>query len=165
MPIPRHLRHLYRGEAYEAFRRALLDRAGNACEQCGAPNGARVFRTGMKTFAGWWWDELFGIGRDPDGNAWPEYNYWDVARGFGVKHRGVKILIGPSHQNHTPGDLDLNHSRALCQACHLRFDMGLHLRNAHETRGKRKDATRGIIEPEEWGKQFDRLAIVEKAAS
>ncbi len=147
MPIPKHLRHLYRGKDYNAFVTALLDRAGNACEQCKAPNRARVLRVQLKEFAGWWWDGLLGIGRDPNGDQWPEWNYWAVQQQFPrAQFRGVKIIIGPAHINHTPGDLDPSHARALCQRCHIVFDVKPHVQHAHITRATRKDSARPLLE-------------------
>lgn len=146
MPIPKQLRHLYRGPEYRAFVTALLDRAGNACEQCHAPNRARVFRADVEEFAGWWWDEILGIGRDQNGDQWPEFNYWAVQLGFGVKFRGVKILVGPAHTNRTPGDLDPEHARALCQRCHIVYDVPQHVNNSRVTRCKKKDAVRPLLE-------------------
>jgi hypothetical protein len=145
MPIPKHLRHLYRGPAYRAFVVSLLDRSGNRCEQCKAPNGARVFRVNLRPFAGWWWDEILGIGRDPHGDQWPEFNYWAVEQGFGGRMRGVKIIVGPAHTNNTPGDLDTSHAKAMCQRCHIVFDTRLHVASSRRTRCARKDGERPLF--------------------
>ena len=42
MPIRPELRHFY-GSAWRATRVHILERAKNRCEQCGKPNGARVW--------------------------------------------------------------------------------------------------------------------------
>jgi hypothetical protein len=147
MPIPKELRHLYRGPEYREFVRVLLDRSGNACEQCGAPNGARVARFSLPEFAAWWWDDLDGIGRDHNGLKWPEYNYWTMKMAYPeAEFRAVKIIIGPAHLNRTPGDLDPRNSRALCQRCHIVLDVPQHVENSRETRCSKKDAKRPVLQ-------------------
>jgi hypothetical protein len=160
MPIPKALRHFYRGKAYEAFVTALLDRAGNACEQCRAPNRARVFRLDLKQFSGWWWSEASSIAYDPMGNPQPHFDAFAIMEHFfSAQWRGVKIVVGPAHLNNTPGDYDLSHSKALCQMCHLRFDLKMHVRNSRRTRQRRKDGARPLLaDAREWGAMFESLA-------
>jgi hypothetical protein len=147
MPIPKQLRHLYRGKAYEAFVSQLLDRAGNACEQCKAPNRQRVFRVQLKEFAGWWWSELSGMAHDPFGNSWPDFGWVSFIQAYpNAKSKPVKIILGPAHLNRTPGDLDPSHSKALCQRCHIVFDVEQHTFNSMVTRCNRKDGERPLLE-------------------
>src|SRR4051812_11669252 len=60
MPIAKHLRHLYRGPAWQAARRRILERAGGRfdgvryvggakCERCGRPDRKRVWTWGSRT--------------------------------------------------------------------------------------------------------------------
>lgn len=39
-----------------------------------------------------------------------------------------------------------SHLKAMCQACHLAYDMPHHVENARRTRGGRKDAGRALLE-------------------
>jgi hypothetical protein len=156
MPIPKELRHLYRGKAYEAFRNALLDRAGNACEQCKAPNGMRVFRVSLKEFAGWWWSEGGGIGHDERGNSQPAFSAFAVHEfyraavldGFRKREpdwRGVKIVLTAAHLNRVAGDDRPENGKMLCQMCHLNYDRPVHLVHSRETRCAEKDPKRPLL--------------------
>lgn len=147
MPIPKHLRHLYRGPLYRAFVTALLDRAGNACEICKAPHRTRVFRVRLPQYKGWWWSETSGFGHDPEGIVRPFPTMLDLLDKYpGLKWRGVKIKVGPSHlHGYPPGDLDLTHSRALCQWHHLAYDLSFHVANSRTTRQTRKDGARPLL--------------------
>jgi hypothetical protein len=147
MPIPKHLRHLYRGEAYEAFRTALLDRAGNACEQCKAPNRQRVFRANRKEFAGWWWSEITGMAHDPRGNEQPHLPTFAIMEANpDLTWRGTKIVLTAAHLNRTPGDDRLENAKVLCQWCHLNYDLPQHVYNSKETRLNRKDSGRPLLQ-------------------
>lgn len=145
MPIPKNLRHLYRGKAYEAFRTALLDRAGNACEQCKVPNHSRIFRVELKQFAGWWFDEILGVGRDPRGNPQPHLTHVTMMEEFGAELRGVHIVLTAAHLNRVSGDDRLENGKMLCQWCHLNYDRPVHLIHSRETRCNEKDPKRPIL--------------------
>lgn len=146
MPIPKHLRHLYRGPEYRAFVTALLDRAGTACEQCHAPHRSRVYRVSLKQFAGWWWSET-GTAHDLQGNVWEHLSPFFMMENFpSFEWRAVKIVVGPAHLNHTPGDFDIDHSKALCQWCHLNYDLPMHVVHSRNTRCLKKDAERPLLE-------------------
>lgn len=47
MPIRRDLRHFYKGEAWQAIRKRIRERAGDKCEQCGKPNGIWRIQCGV----------------------------------------------------------------------------------------------------------------------
>lgn len=145
MPIPKPFRHLYRGPQYEAFRAALLDRAGNACEQCKAPNHARVFRANLKLFKGWWWDEILGSGHDPRGNPQAHIDHVSAVQEYGAELRGVRIVLTAAHLNQTPGDDRLENGMMLCQWRHLNYDMPVHLVHSRETRCGKKDPLRPLL--------------------
>lgn len=49
-----------------------------------------------------------------------------------------KVMLTVAHLNHTPEDCRDENLKAMCQRCHLRYDMELHQRNSRETRKKRK---------------------------
>lgn len=127
---------------WKAIRASILERATDAggvqrCEWCGVPNG-----------------EL--IDRHPDGR-WilhAELDSMNSGQAFdeGWDHDGVRIgtrvvltiaHLGTPHPDGRPGDkhdkLDVrpDNLAALCQKCHLAYDMDDHVRHAAETRRRK----------------------------
>src|SRR3990167_9714971 len=45
-----------------------------------------------------------------------------------------KIILTVAHLNHKPEDCREENLRAMCQRCHLRYDLSLHIVNARKTR-------------------------------
>jgi hypothetical protein len=146
MPIRADLRHFYGREWRLVTRPRILARAENRCEQCGVPNHVEVTRVGgfwleagaswalgafrrWRTAAGAEWSAgvtlgRAGILRDPPGRM-----------------RRVRIVLSTAHVNHQAGDDRDGNLKALCQWCHLNYD----LRHHHETRATRKDAARPLL--------------------
>jgi 5-methylcytosine-specific restriction endonuclease McrA len=58
---------------------------------------------------------------------------------------GSKVILTVAHLNHTPMDCRDENLKALCQRCHLNYDREHHLKNAAETRYRRK-LERGQLE-------------------
>jgi len=73
-------------------------RAGNKCENCGAPNGLHVWRSGPTDWA---------------------LSYLDDGK-------FVKIVLTVAHLNHDTHDNRPENLRAWCQRCHLRYDREHH---------------------------------------
>ena len=129
MPIRPEFRKFYRGPAWRATRERIRARAGDRCEQCGAPNRLRIIRRG-----GYWWDTLNGRWRDPQG---------DFAKPpKGLRRRIVAIVCTVSHTNHVPGDDRPENLRFLCQWDHFHWDKEHH----RETRSIRKDRARPLLQ-------------------
>lgn len=55
-----------------------------------------------------------------------------------------KIVLTVAHLNHTPMDCRPENLKAMCQRCHLRYDIDHHKKTAYETRRKGK-ATKDIF--------------------
>jgi hypothetical protein len=55
--------------------------------------------------------------------------------------RTIRCVLTVAHLNHTSGDDRDENLKALCQWCHLHYDLQHH----HETRAARKDAARPLI--------------------
>lgn len=53
--------------------------------------------------------------------------------------RIVRIILTIAHLNHVPGDNREVNLRALCQRCHLRWDVEQHRKNASQTRRRRRN--------------------------
>lgn len=115
MPIRPENKHRYPRD-WKQIRAAILDRAGHRCEQCGIPNHAwRNKSTGA-------WTE--DIGRV---DAW-------VFDGY----KTVRIVLTIAHLDHTPENCDPDNLSALCQRCHLRYDIPHHQHTAYRTRRAKK---------------------------
>jgi hypothetical protein len=115
---------------WKAISLAVREAAGWKCEWCGAPNGEVITRDR----------------RDP--------KTWSVVTGCGDNEAddGVKTTLivltvahlGAAHADGSPGDKHDKHDvrrenlAALCQACHLAYDLDDHVRNAAETRRRKK---------------------------
>lgn len=57
---------------------------------------------------------------------------------IGAAGKQIKIVLTVMHLDHDPRNCDDANLLAACQACHLRYDMKHHQKNAAETRRSRK---------------------------
>lgn len=135
MPLRPDVRHFYKTAAWKEARLRVLDRAGDRCESCKVPNGARIYR--MRNCPGWWWS--------PFGDAHDESGVSVRNRPLIVEEaRRVTIVLTVAHLDRIPGNDDEFNLRALCQSCHFAYDRAVNLVNARGTRTGRKDAARPI---------------------
>lgn len=118
---------------WDMISQAVRYLAGNCCEWCGAPNGA----VGTRDKAGYFWP-LGADGHYADGSmAAPERLTRIILT---VAHLGAPLPGEPPwHGNpHDKHDVRQENLAALCQRCHLGYDLLDHLAHAAETRrGKR----------------------------
>lgn len=135
MPIRPEFRQFYGRAWREVTRPQILARAGNKCEQCGAPNHRRVWRRLLNGRT--WWSRYMTVWRNCEGLVIPP------PRNAGPAYR-VRIILTIAHLNHTPGEDGDENLKALCQWCHLNYDK-LHHR---ESRASRKDASRPLLQQE-----------------
>jgi hypothetical protein len=143
------MRHIYPppGE-WKQIRSRILARARNACEctgecglehdgihargsRCGAPNG-RIIKRAV---------------RIPEGERlarwrWFEHDGCSLCLG-GDRCGAVLIVLTIAHLDHDPTNNADANLRALCQRCHLRLDSEQHVRNAAETRARKRDEASG----------------------
>lgn len=105
------------------IRPSVLKRADNKCEECGAPNHELIYRP----FKG-----------KSDWILTPEGHEADVLALDGFK--SVKIILTIAHLDHDKlnHDVKLDRLKALCQRCHLKYDMNNHVNNRKYGR-KHKD--------------------------
>lgn len=131
MPIRKELREFYSGPAWREIRARILTRARHRCEFCHAPDRLVVERGpgGVWRLAG-----TNSLWRDVSGN-------FTTSDPLPERRRRVKIILTVAHLNHTPGDDREDNLAALCQYCHLRYDLEHHRR----TRQTRKDARRPLL--------------------
>ena len=123
---------------WKAIRGAILARAQNRCEWCGAENaqrGAHHPELGWKPDQ-WWIDttcNTYGVEASAEDlpSFWPK-TFCRVV--LTIAHLGTPKPDG------TPGDKQDTHDcrpenlAALCQRCHLRFDLADHCHNARQNR-------------------------------
>lgn len=133
MPIRKEFRKFYQGPAWQATRARILARAGNKCEECGAPDKTLVAR--IAELPGWWFTM--------DGHAYDETGaHRGVFRGSEMPEPTfVKIKIGIAHLDHNPENGADENLKALCARCHLIHDQDKH----RDTRSIRKDAARPLL--------------------
>ena len=117
MPIRPENKHRY-PKNWRQIRAAILDRARNRCEFCGIPNYAYKSR---KTNA---WTEDAG-----------QAETWAMEG-----ERVTKIVLTIAHLDHTPENCDSDNLRALCQRCHLNYDIKHHRQTFYKTRKEGKAA-------------------------
>lgn len=110
---------------------AVLKRAGNCCEFCHLPNGAQV------------WSVPFTLkaedGKYKSRRIWFS-NIDDAFREASdtILIDPVKVVITVAHLDHDEENhkVTIDRLRALCQACHLRYDVKEKYRRSFEKWGK-----------------------------
>ena len=119
------------------IRPAILERAKNRCELCGAKNGSYGYRGPYLR----WYDseyimeqlekhgiDLFADGQDLD-------HCWDKQ---GNPTKPTKIVLTVAHwSDPDPMNCDDDNLKAACQFCHLRHDKDQHQTNARLTRERK----------------------------
>lgn len=104
------------------IRPAILQRAFNLCEECGAEHHSIVLSKSRQTLTG----------------AFDSYREARDAVDFYHEpgDRAVVIVLTIAHLDHDTTNNDHANLRALCQRCHLQHDAGHHRRNASRTRAR-----------------------------
>lgn len=107
------------------IRPAILERAGNCCEECGVKNYSR----GARDFNGEWFDEMQIDNMNSDTGFWH----------FQSMHvKIIKIVLTIAHMDHDITNNKYSNLKALCQKCHLNHDKEHHRKNTKETIKNRK---------------------------
>lgn len=161
MPIRRELRPFYRGPAWLATRRRILERAGGRfdaqgryrggakCENCRRLDRKRVFVVSIRMVVGPTLviDQLYSNVKG-SGQLWRSSRRGGQAtelelRGREWKQaRQVKVQIGIAHRNGVAGDDRDENLAAWCRWCHLIHDQPQH----KQTRSARKDKARPLLQ-------------------
>ena len=121
---------------------AILKRAGNRCQDCGAANGHEILRSGQ-----FWrsavqpFECLFDKWMVTVWRLRPSPVCIERRKVDGRTLHLVRIVLTIAHLNHVSGDDRPENLKALCQWCHLNFDKYHHA----ETRSIRKDGTRPLL--------------------
>ena len=105
---------------WPAISRRVREEAGQKCQRCGLANGAFVVRAGDRFVV---LDGLAAEAAALDGE------------------KVTRIVLTVAHTGPTRHDKhDTSSLEALCQRCHLLYDLDDHVRHAAETRRRRKIA-------------------------
>lgn len=133
MPIKPENRALYPAD-WDAISARIRARAGNRCEQCKAPNGQQIARSG-DVGAGTYMLEDGAVYDENDGTA------RGYARGseYDAK-RFVKIVLTTAHLDHDPRNNSDSNLRSLCCQCHNRYDRAMRSAHAAATVARRARA-------------------------
>ncbi len=118
--------------AWKIIRRDILNRAGDRCEKCKAPNGGMIARGAGKDDGTYMTEDAKVFCADTG-----EYLGRCRMSDYHVA-RMVRVVLTIAHLDHTPENCDTANLRAWCQRCHLRYDAEHHANTARETRRARK---------------------------
>lgn len=104
---------------WEEISLAARARAGNRCQFCGVENGALGWRERGQFI------------------EFREFIEGKYPLPIPVS-KIIKIVLTVAHLDHNPANCADENLRALCQQCHLRYDVDHHARNAAATRRRRR---------------------------
>lgn len=107
---------------------SIRERAGNRCEDCGVRN----YELGGRDKAGQWHKAL-PVGEKLLRLEYPSPGDHAICEGLSVALRIVRIVLTVAHLDHQPENCDPSNLKALCQRCHLRYDLHHHKANAYAT--------------------------------
>lgn len=132
---------------WKQISKARREQAGQKCEWCGVPNHAAIVRKpGTADYLLENFDAHVTY-RWPDGrpirlSELPEgYDYDRTTRVvLTVAHLGAPYPDGRPGNKHDKMDVRPENLAALCQRCHLLYDMDEHVQNARTTRLRKKQA-------------------------
>lgn len=113
------------------IRAAILERAGHKCEQCAAPNRARIAR-GAGTDFNTYMTENGDVYCAESGQYLGQCRMSD----YNVL-RMTDVVLTIAHLDHTPENCAPENLRAWCQKCHLAYDAKHHAITAAATRKSR----------------------------
>ena len=134
MPIRASERARYPANWKAISARIRFERAEGRCE-C----------TGMCSSTHWDDDDKPGRCNAPHGEwiirSRVEPESWALMpRPLSQGQKPIKVILTVAHLDHQPENCADENLLAMCQRCHLRYDAGLHVHNARETRRKKKAA-------------------------
>lgn len=112
---------LYPANWKTEIRPAVLKRANNCCEFCGVKNYSLIHRTGK--------------GKN-DWEYWPkgmESEAWSID---GKKCTKIILTIAHLDNDKLNHDIKLDRLSALCQKCHLKYDIKHHVANRSKAKNK-----------------------------
>ncbi len=145
MPIKVENKALYPPE-WRKISAGIRERARHRCEQCDLPNYAVGYRDKAGSFhplGGSGPCDCAGVGR-----IWPSLERISYAEALefakaannmanGRDEDGnhyIVIVLTVAHLDHNPRNCEVSNLKALCQRCHLRYDIEHHGETVYQTR-------------------------------
>ena len=61
---------------------------------------------------------------------------------YAIRENGTRVILTIAHLDHIPENCDPSNLRALCQACHLKYDAKHHAQTAKHTKAMREQTLR-----------------------
>lgn len=112
---------------WKDIRKRILERAGNCCEECKAPDHQIIYRLKKGK---------------PEWELMPEGHLADCMSIDGVKF--TKIVLTIAHLDHDKENHNVTDDRlrAWCQRCHLKYDLPRHIENRKYGRNFKKNQTK-----------------------
>jgi hypothetical protein len=125
---------LYPSNWKTEIRPAILSRANNCCEFCNIKNYSKGFRNKEGRFysSEFIIEELEKTGMDMFSE---ELSHCVQKNG---KVKPIKIVLTVAHLDHNILNNEPSNLKALCQKCHLNYDIDYHKKNISETLKKKK---------------------------
>lgn len=117
------------------IRPRILERANNCCEFCKVPNHSLIIRGFINNHP--IWQNMDGqIFSAVDGRHMGDCYLGD----FDKPNNGTKVILTIAHLDHDKENHNVSDDRlkALCQRCHLSYDMDTHKKKRRETLNKQK---------------------------
>lgn len=119
---------------WKAITTAVKAAAGNCCEWCGVANGMVIQRLPRNQYlictAVYEYDEQGNSARvTTDKLKWPRLKY----------HGLTKVILTTAHLDRNTKNNERSNLAALCQRCHLRYDIYQHIANRRYGRDHKRD--------------------------
>lgn len=110
----------YHPDWKKLIRPAILNRANNCCEQCGVKN----YEYGYRDADGKWYEaQMIMDALDNTGYDYFSHELSNCYHKNGELTRCIKIILTIAHLDHNPDNNEYSNLKALCQRCHLRYDV------------------------------------------
>lgn len=150
MPIKPENKNRYPDNWKEISEHIRFERAENRCEVCGVKN----YELGGRDSSGKW-HKAHPVQEKLCGLEWPKpgQEWWCGEGETRLYLKITKIVLTVAHLDHTPKNCDPENLKAMCQACHLRYDHALHLTNRVRCQSTPDmfSGKKGL--PHDWGKE------------
>lgn len=135
MPIKKENLHRYGSrQAWNKISAEIKQRAGHKCEFCGVKQysvGQRFNGKFRYAYGSAYYDQFQYTGSYTEASAARDcLNEWRDPE----EPKYIVIVLTVAHLDHNPENNDPANLRALCQKCHLAYDLPLHMANAAQTR-------------------------------
>lgn len=123
----------YPANWHSEIRPAILERAGNCCEECGVKNYTAIFR-------GVWnkqpvYQTINGDLFKESGEFIMHNSEYEIIEGKNKNGKAFRVVLTIAHLDHNTKNNDYSNLKALCQLHHLRHDIGHHKQTRNKTRG------------------------------